>query len=255
MLALCMAMLCASLTIGGLWLVNSGLVERTVEHVRLKMIAVSTDLGFTVEEILVMGRDQTTQQDLLKTIQLSRGVPILAIDLDAAKRRLETLPWVRSAAVERILPNTIMVRMKERTPLALWQNKGRFALIDVEGKVILREDFGAFSDLLQVVGEDAPGHAADLLAFLSTQPELLGMVKAAVWVGDRRWNILMDNGINVRLPEEDPQTAWARLADYDRTHKVLDRDVQTLDLRLPDRLIVQKPSASEKTKGTPGRET
>ena len=248
------AMLNVALCIaGGWWLWQSGWVSRTAEQLRSRAIAGSADLGFTVQEILVVGRRETSRQDLLAAVKLSQGAPILSFDLGSAKKRVEALPWVREATIERMLPDTILLNLVERRPLALWQRKGRFALIDQKGVVILNEGLDRYSDLLVVVGEEAPSHASRLLEILSTQPRLMPMVKAAVWVGGRRWNVRMAGNIDVRLPEKDPTRAWARLAEYDRTHRVLERDVQVLDLRFPDRLIVRKPLPAEKL--ATGRET
>ncbi len=253
--AAALAVMLGSGAAGGWWLWQSGWVARSAEQFKWNLIALSGELGFKVEEILVVGRNQTTQDALLKAVRLARGAPILAYDLDAAKRRVESLPWVYSASVERMLPATVLLRVVERTPLALWQNKGRFALIDRDGVVILDSGIERFSDLLVVVGEGAPAHAGDLLEILETQPRLMNQVKAAVWVGGRRWNVRLDNGIDVRLPEKNPASAWARLAEYDRTHRVLERDVKILDLRLPDRLIVRMPERPDKFEAGPGRDT
>ena len=238
---------------GGWWLWQSGWVLRTAEELKSRAIAESVDLGFTVQEILVVGRRETSRQDLLEAVKLSRGAPILSFDLSGAKKRVEALPWVREATIERMLPDTIILNLVERRPLALWQRKGRFSLIDQKGVIILEEGLDRYSDLLVVVGEEAPTHASRLLEILSTQPRLMTMVKAAVWVGGRRWNVRMTGNIDVRLPEKDPTMAWARLAEYDRTHRVLEKDVQVLDLRFPDRLIVRKPAPAKKP--AVGRET
>lgn len=244
-----------SLSLGGVWAWNNGLVTRTLDQFRASIADVSKKMGFKVQEILVMGRGQTGRKELLEAVRLERGAPILTFDMEAAKRRIENLPWVQTATVERILPETVFVRITERTPMALWQNRGKFALIDNNGTVILKNEIGQFTDLLQVVGEAAPKHAAALLLTLSTQPELMTRVKAAVWVGDRRWNIVLNNGINIRLPEDGAATAWARLAEYERTHKVLGRNVKVLDMRLPDRLIVRKEPKTAVRKKATGRET
>jgi cell division protein FtsQ len=88
-----------------------------------------------------------------------------------------------------------------------------------------------------------------------TQPELMVRVRAAVRVGGRRWNLRLDNGIDVRLPEDDPEQAWARLAEYERRHRILARDVRVLDLRLPDRLIVRKRQRPAPSGAVGGRQT
>ena len=128
-------------------------------------------------------------------------------------------------------------------------------LIDHEGEVILRDGLERFADLVVVVGKEAPVHAAALLKTLGNEPELLPLVEAAVWVGGRRWNIRLAGDIDVRLPEKNAKSAWTRLAEYERAHRVLERDVQVLDLRLPDRLIVRKaPKGTPRAKNK-GRET
>ena len=239
---------------GAGWLWHSGWVTRTAEQLKWKFFAVSAEMGFTVQDILVVGRHETSRKDLLAALRLARGAPIFSFGLEEARKRVETLPWVATATVERMLPGTVLLHMVEREPLALWQNKGRFALIDQEGAVIRVDGLERFSELMVVVGDDAPAHAANLLDTLAAQPELLARVEAAARVGQRRWNLRLDNGIDVRLPEEGAASAWARLADYERTHKVMAPDVRVLDLRLPDRLIVRRWGQPE-TPAARGRET
>jgi len=241
---------------GGWWLWRSGLVAYAAELARWKVIVAAAEAGFQVQEILVLGRKETAHQDLLAAVQTQRGAPILAFDPEAARKRVEALPWVKSAVVERMLPSTIVLRVEEREPLAIWQNQARFALIDYEGHVIRGAKLNRFANLLVVVGEDAPQHAAELLRVLGTQPELMRLVTAAVRVGARRWNVRLKGNIDVRLPEGDPAAAWKRLAEYEQTHRVLERDVQILDLRLPDRLIVRKaPVRPESTQPASDKET
>jgi len=236
-----------------LW--TDGSVGRFAEDAKWRLIAFSGDLGFVVEDVLVVGRNQTSRDELLKAVRLARGAPILAFDLEQARKRVEELAWVRSASVERMLPDTVLLSVVERKPLALWQTQGRFQLIDRNGEVILKEGIERFADLLVVVGEDAPAHAAALLDILQTQPQLMALVESAVRVGDRRWNVRLRGGIDVRLPADAAQQAWARLAEYEQSHGVLARDVRVLDLRLPDRLIVKRVSAPDRELTTRGQET
>ena len=237
------------------WLWKSGWVQQTVERTKWTLIAASTELGFRVEEILVVGRRETTRKELLGAVRLVRGAPILAFDLEVAKKRLEALPWIKTASVGRMLPDTVMLNVVERRPLALWQHKGVFALIDTDGEVIMKENLDRFSDLLVVVGPDAPLHAAKLLQVLATEPQLMDWVEAAIRVGGRRWNLRLKNDIDVRLPEENTAKAWSRLAEYEKNHRVLERDVQVLDLRLPDRLIVRKVPKPPRKKSGKRQET
>lgn len=237
--ALAAAAVLVGAVFGAYALVRSGLPARAVAQARATAVATSAHFGLRVADVIVVGREETSHEDLLKAVGVKRGQPILAFDPAAARARVERLPWVRRASVERRLPGTVVVRVQERSPRALWQNKGVFALIDAEGHVILRNDLERFARLPVVVGEDAPEHADALLRLLAAEPELMKRMKAAVRVAGRRWNVVLEGNVDVRLPEDDPAAAWKRLGDYERTHGVLGRDVRVLDLRQPDRLIVR----------------
>lgn len=239
----------------GVWSWKNGTVTRTVDQIKWNLIALSGTLGFTAEDVLVVGRSQTKKDNLLKAVRLARGAPILAYDLNEARQRIETLPWISSATVERMLPNTILLSVVERHPLALWQRKSSFDLIDRKGKVISGQSIEKFSDLLVVVGKDAPENASALLGILETQPQLMNLATSAVRVGGRRWNIRLKGEIDIRLPAERVKAAWSRLAEYQSRHGILDRDVKILDLRLPDRVIVQKKPTGSEIKLKSGRKT
>ena len=230
-------------------------LRRIMVSVKWEIISTTVRLGFRVEDILVVGRRETSRKELLEAVRLSQGAPIFAFDIEAARSRVESLSWVRSARVERILPDTILLKVDERQPLAVWQHQGEFALIDRDGIVILRSGLERFSDLVVVVGAGAEKRAAVLLETLEHEPELKDLVEAAIWVGGRRWNVRLKGNINVRLPEKNAEGAWARLAKYEREHSILKRDVQVLDLRLPDRLIVRKTPKSNPIQKNSERET
>ncbi len=132
----------------------------------------------------------------------------------------------------------------------------RSQLIDRTGAVIPVGRLDRFAKLPLVVGEDAASHAAELLAMLASEPDLAARVSAAVRVGGRRWNLRLDNAIAVLLPADDPAAAWADLARLERSSAILQRDVQAIDMRLPDRLVVRvapepPKDASPAKKGRP----
>jgi len=233
----------------------SGRLEATVGGADTRLAALSAWFGLAVEDIQVEGRQMTRREDILTALGAGRGTPILSVDPVEAKARLEALPWVRAAAVERRLPDTLFVRLAERQPLAIWQNKGHLALIDVEGAVVTSERLDRYPGLLIVVGEDAPAHAASLIDMLRAEPALAARVTAAVRVGGRRWNVKLDNGIDVQLPEENPAEAWSQLAKLERTNGLLARNIEAVDLRLPDRLVVrtvpEPPKEPPKKNGRP----
>jgi cell division protein FtsQ len=202
-------------------------------------VGLTAAVGLVVTDIEVEGRETTDGATVMSALSAARGTPILSVSPTRAKEQLEKLPWVRSATIERRLPGTLFVRLVERRPLAVWQHGGIQQLIDREGTVIPVEDLSRFAHLPTVVGDDAATNAAALIDTLASEPELAARVTAAVRVGGRRWNLRVDDVIDVFLPEESAAAAWSRLAELERANALLKRDVQTVDLRLPDRLVLR----------------
>lgn len=204
-----------------------------------RLIDASAALGLKVADIRIDGRETIERRTILKALGVRPGDPIVAVDPARIKDRLERLPWVHAAIVERRLPDTLYIRVVERKPLALWQHNGKIELIDRSGAVIPVPRLDRFAKLPMVVGPHAAAHAADLLAMLASEPDLARRVSAAVRVGDRRWNLRLDNAVNVLLPAEGAGSAWVELARLDRRTGLLKRDLETVDLRLPDRLVLR----------------
>lgn len=250
---------------GSAW--QRGTAAETAAAARESLIAASAAAGFAVNDVLVEGRTETDRNAILRTLGVQRGDPILAIDLVEAREKLESLPWVSAAAVERRLPDTLFVRLSERQPMAIWQHDRRFTVIDREGRPLAdaadlaRRGNERIETLPQVVGANAPFQVPKLLAALDTVPALRDMVSAAIWLGDRRWDLKLSNGITVKLPEAGMTTALRQLAELNATGKVLDRDIVAIDLRQPDRAVLQTsatavlPWTEEDNKKKPGKKT
>ena len=226
--------------LGCLWIWKTGLFQELAGKTRWQFITGSAKYGFAVREVYVKGRIETSKELLLSTLRLKRGSPILAFDPQAALERVTALPWIRTAVIERQLPDVVYLSLVERKPLALWQHKGDFTLIDTGGEIIPLNNIGKYNNLKIVVGWNAPKHASNLLGILAVAPELAKRVKAAVRVGDRRWDIKMDNGVEVLLPELEAISAWVQLAELGMTHKFMEGRISIVDLRLPDRIVLRE---------------
>jgi cell division protein FtsQ len=245
---------------GALYVSKAGLprpARIAVDAFDADMLVASAHLGLSVQQVLVDGRVETPAADVLHVLDVSRNAPILAFHPAEAKAELEKLPWVKTASVERRLPNIVYVRLIERQPLALWQRSGQLTLIDHDGVEIPGADLSRFGNLPVVVGDGAPRHAGDLLALLATEPDLAKRVSAAVRVGDRRWNLRLDLGqgrtVDALLPEQNPGAAWARLADLDHAQGLFDHNIVAVDLRFPDRLIVRVVQATPPSAAHPDK--
>ncbi|MEE2745457.1 MAG: cell division protein FtsQ/DivIB [Pseudomonadota bacterium] len=215
--------------------------KKVSETAKRMIVAASIQNNFVVKKIVVDGMLQTDRKKLANVLNLYRGSPILTFDASAALERVTNLPWVERAIIERRLPNIIRVKLMERRAMALWQNKGEFALIDYKGKIIVKKDLRRFSQLIVVVGRDAPENTHQLVNTLAIAPELARRVEAAVRVGGRRWNIKLNNKSVIYLPEQNPMSAWAQLAEVNDQYKILEKGLHKLDLRIPDRIILSQP--------------
>lgn len=213
--------------------------ERVAGEVGEVLRDASVRSGHVVAVVEIDGLQRTTRRELVAALGLEIGDPILAIDLDAARSRIEALPWVAAARLSRELPDRITISVTERAPLAFWQVEGRLRLIDPDGVLIGTADFEQFPELPIVVGPGAETHAAGLLAMLDAEPDLAREVRGATWVGGRRWNLYLGNDVVVKLPEQDPAVAWAILAELEREHGLLARSINVIDLRLPGRVSVR----------------
>lgn len=241
------------------WAVESGRVAGAWTTAVDGVQRITADAGLAVGDVLVTGRRETDPATLLEVVGVERGMPILAVDLEAVQHRVEALPWVKQARVERHLPDTLFITLTERRPLALWQRHRSLALVDEDGVVITEGPLGRFGSLPIVIGDGAPERARAAIAMLAREPDLLARVRALTWVGDRRWTVRLDDlhggGIDVQLPESGAETAWSQLAVMERDHGVLSREVTTVDLRIPNQLIVRVPPGAEERAVAPGKNT
>lgn len=237
---------------GVFWVVQNDYVTQLSTAGEDWWIDQTAALGFRLEHIEISGNTRTPDKVLEDTLSLQPGDPLLALPLEQLRQDVTALPWVAHVAISRHLPDKLFIQIKERTPSALWQQGGEVHLIDRAGKVISVPDPGEFADLMLVVGPEANEEALTFLAMLSTIPELESKVVAGIRVGQRRWNLLMDNGIFVNLPEESPHQAYHKLADLQDQHKILHKDVRVIDMRLSDRLILQM-SEGQKASSNPFR--
>ena len=204
-----------------------------------RLYAASAAGGLVLRQVEIAGNAQTARATVLAALGVEIGMPILAIDLAAAQERLLSESWIARATIERRLPDALHVAIEERRPAALWQQDGRFALIDHSGTVITRNGLGRFRDLPQLVGPDAPLHAGPLLDALKGAPELRARLEAATRVGGRRWSLYFAGGLEVKLPEDDVAGAVERLARMQRQGALFARDLRVVDLRVPDRMVVR----------------
>ncbi|WP_332066036.1 cell division protein FtsQ/DivIB [Bartonella sp. CB189] len=207
---------------------------------RMEVIVKTTlsDIGFVVTDVDVSGSKRLVKQEILKILGLDVSPSIFIFDVDRARSILEKQTWVKSAHVQKIYPNRVRVSIVEREPYAIWQHNGMMDVIDNVGRVIVPYQGGLVQGLPLVVGQGAQNFAKEFIEALSAYPQLYDRVRAYVRLGDRRWDIILDNGIRVMLPEDRALERIASLIKTGVAQDLFSRDVLSIDLRLFDRITV-----------------
>jgi cell division protein FtsQ len=200
---------------------------------------VMADAGFRLKTIHVQGATGMAQPDILRAAEVYKGDPILGLDLDALRNRVQAVGWVQEVRVVRLLPDTLVLAVEQRRPVAVWQRGGRTAMIDDAGRVIEEADPARFPALPLVVGEGADQAASPILNALSQRPDLLGRVEALVRVDQRRWDLRLKDGTLVQLPATDEESALIRLDRLAQGQRILDLGLARIDLRNPEFLAVR----------------
>jgi cell division protein FtsQ len=205
--------------------------------------AIGNAAGFRIEGVAIAGQKHVTEEELLVAVGVTGNASLAFLDADGARDRLKSIPWIVDATVRKLYPDQLEIHVVERDAFALWQQDGKIDVISADGTIVGPVD-PRFAYLPVVVGKGAGSKARDFLALLDTQPAIRDQVRAAVLVAERRWNLRLKNGIDIRLPEADVPAALALLAQLDRSRKLLSRDILAVDLRLPDRVTVRLSDAA-----------
>ncbi|WP_336276534.1 cell division protein FtsQ/DivIB [Bartonella sp. CB178] len=200
--------------------------------------AAISNVGFAVTSVDVRGNKRVARQEILELLELDVSQSMFTFDVGKARSALEQHVWVESANVQKVYPNRLCVTIVERKPYAIWQHDGVLDVIDSTGRVIVPFQGGRIRDLPLVVGQGAQISAKAFIQALSVYPEVYDRVRAYVRIGDRRWDLILNNGVRVMLPEDDVLGGLTSLIKTGRAQYLFSRDVLSVDLRLLDRITV-----------------
>ena len=196
-------------------------------------------MGLTLKRVHITGASPEAEPAIQRALGLYSGQPITSLDLDAIRTRVQGVGWVKEARVVRLLPDTLIVEVKEHDRLAVWQEAGQIKVIDNRGQVIDGADARRYPTLPLVVGKGADVAAGDILPLLAQRPRLMGMVDALVRVDERRWDLRLKDGSLIQLPATEQEAALIRLDALDQRERLLDLGFARVDLRTPDEVAVR----------------
>lgn len=203
--------------------------------------AIAQRAGFQSANVSIEGAGRLSRADILRIAGITESSTLFLIDADATRTRLLRNAWIAEATVAKLYPDRLEITIAEKKPFAIWQSRGNFFVIAKDGTVIdqLARERVRDAGMPIVVGEGAESRAQNFLTVLDRFPAVRSETVAAVLIAERRWNLRLKNGTDVRLPEEDADVALMRLVALDRDKHILSRDVSMIDMRLPDRVVVR----------------
>jgi cell division protein FtsQ len=196
-------------------------------------------MGFGLNTMTLTGLNTLEDAEVLKAAGLTGAETLPFMDVEQIRSRLETHPLVKEASVRKIYPHGIHIDVSEREPFAVWQHQGELAVIAADGTILSSHIRAKDTHLPFVVGDGAHKRVREYTQILEQSGSLRHRIKAAILVSERRWTLKLDNGLDVRLPEQNIGDAMARLIIYAKDNRVLDRDILAIDLRVPDRITLR----------------
>ena len=223
----------------GFGIVKGGHVEELTQALSDTRNALANSAGFRITTVGINGRKQLSQDEVLAIGGVNGRSSLLFLDAEAVRDKLKANPWIGEATVLKLYPGRLQIDIVERSAFALWQQDGHLSVIADDGAVLEPYVTRRFTSLPLVVGKGAETRARDFLALLDRYPQVRAVTKAVIFVGERRWNLRLKDGLDVRLPENDVGNALAALSKIDKEDKLFSRDIVAIDMRLPDRLTVQ----------------
>jgi cell division protein FtsQ len=232
----------------GLGVVKGGHLEAFTSALSDTRNAIANSAGFRITAVIINGRKQLTQDEVLASGGVNGRSSLLFLDAATVRDKLKANPWIADATVLKLYPGQLQIDIVERSAFALWQQDGRLSVIADDGAVLEPYVSRRFVALPLVVGKGAETRAREFLALLARYPQVNSVTKAVIFVGERRWNLRLKDALDNRLPENDVGNALASLSKLDQDEKLFSRDIVAIDMRLPDRLTVQLSEEAAKAR-------
>ena len=232
----------ATLVVGAAY--YSGMPQKAGQRLALAI----GDAGFEVRNIEVTGINRLERLAVYEVLLDQHNMAMPLVDLEAKRQELLDFSWVADARVSRRLPDTLVIEIVERKPMAVWQRNQKLSLIDAQGVVLESVSADAMPNLPILVGQNANRHADDFAALQDRVPSLRSRIVAASWIGGRRWDVLFNSGETLALPEGD-EAAKAALLEFTRidgTKRLLGRGYVRIDMRNPRNMVVRVPRNIDK---------
>lgn len=181
----------------------------------------------TLQKVSVFGCKNFDQKEIVAIFIKDLDKPLHNIDTKKRLQEIINISWVYKAAISKKVPNSIMIRITERCPIAYWQFNNEIHLIDTFGNIIKTKKIFFGKPLL--IGKSANKDAVNFVRLLNKYKFF--KIKYATYIGERRWDAIMDNNIIVKLPDENIEEAIRKYISLSASTPLDSEQITSIDMR------------------------
>tara|TARA_B100001059_G_C17726363_1_gene523679 strand:- start:198 stop:1031 length:834 start_codon:yes stop_codon:yes gene_type:complete len=194
--------------------------------------------GFRIKNIEIIGTQNLSRDYLKNIINKHNDVSIFNIELPLIYKNIVQNSWVKEGYIERVLPDTIKIKILEKKPVAIWQNKNGNQLVTLEGEIIANGNVNAFKNSFPIIrGHNAKENISSILKVLDTNKKLAKNIWSLSFINKRRWNLHFNQGLTVRLPSKDEFIAWEKIVKLQQDYNIVNLRLTEIDLRNPEQIL------------------
>ena len=194
--------------------------------------------GFEIKNILISGTHNLSQDYLRNIIKTQNHINIFNVNLHRIYNKIIQNSWVEETYVERILPDTIKIKVLEKKPIAIWQNHKGNKVITINGDVISHANVKKFKNSFPIIkGEKSKENISTILKILETNKNFAKNIWSLTFINQRRWDLHFNQGLIVRLPSQDVIKAWQKIIKLQTNYNILNLRLTEIDLRNPEQIL------------------
>lgn len=216
----------------GLWLGDSGRRAEVVDWIDTTKTSIENRPEFMVSQLEITGASPAVTDAVRAMLPVTLPASRFAIDLNAYRDAITRLDAVKDVSLVVRSGGTLEATIVERKPIILWRTPSAIEMLDENGHraaSLTRRD--ARTDLALIAGEGADKAVPEALEILAVAQPILDRTRGLVRIGERRWDLVLEGGRRIMLPEKGAVQALGRVLELDRTQDLLSRDFSRIDMR------------------------
>ncbi len=228
------------LALGTYFLTNDTLRERFTQTLQEARSSIQSRPEFQIELMKINGASEALSKEVRTALNLQFPLNSFELNLEKVKDKVELIEAVKTASLFLRSGGLLEVDIDERMPVVLWRTGRELDMLDANGERtgILTSRLDRL-DLPLIAGEAAEEHIDEALELYALAKPIAGRLRGLRRMGMRRWDMILDRGQTIQLPEANAAEALNRVLALNAAQQILARDVVTIDMRDATRPILR----------------